>query len=365
MPKKTYKYTAYWSPFARNAAAIALAAAALVGLTLIGPVFTTTILALILAFLLLFPVRLLMDNTRLSYRKAVVIVFLVMMGTISLAAIFIVPSLIRFVATLPNLLAQAVSVIFTDFPDLPNVELAQEATSLVARSLDVVVTTILGIASVAISIFAIAILSLVLLIEAPFWLKTLMSFIPAPHKREYTILFEKAGEAWMGFFKSAAITALIMGGATALQLLIMGIDGALAVGLITTVFSFVPIIGGIIAIVPIIILPLAQGGSWLTSDPLTLTILVVGVNLIIQFAVWQVIQPIVTKGSVNLPVSVIILVVIIGTSIGGILGAFLAVPAVAIGKEVVLFIIEKIKNNDPYPGVPAPKFLEDSVFNKR
>jgi hypothetical protein len=57
----------------------------------------------------------------------------------------------------------------------------------------------------------------------------------------------------------------------------------------------------------------------------------------------------------------VILGIILGTSIGGILGAFLAVPLMAILREIVEYLLKKIQGGDPYPGEPEPTFFKRKI----
>jgi putative heme transporter len=140
-------------------------------------------------------------------------------------------------------------------------------------------------------------------------------------------------------------------------LLVMGIPGAVAIGVFTAVVSVVPILGGFIALIPIGLAPLIEGSTVLQVDRLTLVLLVVGVNLVIQLIMWNALQPLILGNAVSLSVSVVILVVAIGTVLGGLLGAFIAVPVAAVFREVAIYALRKIRGGDPYPDVPEPAFV--------
>src|ERR1700694_1959651 len=69
-------YGADWSVWTRRVAAIVLLIGLVFALTLLGPVLQSTILALILTFVLLYPIRLITHYTRIPYSVAVGLVFL-------------------------------------------------------------------------------------------------------------------------------------------------------------------------------------------------------------------------------------------------------------------------------------------------
>ena len=52
-------------------------------------------------------------------------------------------------------------------------------------------------------------------------------------------------------------------------------------------------------------------------------------------------------------VVVMIAVVIVGAEVGGVRGAFVAAPAVAMLREVMAYTLDKVRGIDPYPEIRA------------
>jgi predicted PurR-regulated permease PerM len=86
----------------------------------------------------------------------------------------------------------------------------------------------------------------------------------------------------------------------------------------------------------------------------TFTLLVLVVNVLITQVIWNVIAPKILGDAVRLPLPVIILGVFLGAGVGGILGAFLAVPILGTVRVIVLYLISKITLSDPFPGEEMP-----------
>ena len=55
-------------------------------------------------------------------------------------------------------------------------------------------------------------------------------------------------------------------------------------------------------------------------------------------------------------VPVIIVGIIVGTALGGALGAFLIVPILGTARVIVLYLMAKVMQHDPFPGEVMPEF---------
>jgi len=208
-------------------------------------------------------------------------------------------------------------------------------------------------------------LALLFLLEIPGLFKWASTRTADIYRRELAILVGRIGRVWTGFFRGQIIVCIGVGALTAAQLTLMGVPNALLVGGVTAIVSLIPMLGGIISIVPIALVPLI-GGSTVFPDLSngTLALLVVGINFVVQQAIWNVVAPKVTGDAVNLPVPVIILGLFIGVGTLGVLGALLAAPVMGIVRVIVDYLLKKVRGGDPYPGIPEPEFLRRGLFRE-
>ncbi len=390
-------YPSDWSLFVRRVAAILLAAVLVYALTHTGPVLSNVLLAVILTFLLLYPIRLLTKHLRLPYFIAVALTFLTYLG---LAIFIAIEVAVPAIAFLGNLAGQSQKQLeqflyflshYTpsqgfvrdptgrysldlNFILLPlskslkgeNLEEVQKfIPTLFSTLTSTAATTATTISSLFINFLFVHILSIFFLIELPPTYRWLKAITPPAYRREYRILMHRIGRVWVGFFRGALLGAMILGTITWLQFLAMGIPNGFEVGLVTGVASFIPIIGGLLALIPIALVPFLKGSTLLQFDPLTLSLLAFGVNLALQTVLWQVVSPMILGDAVSLPVSVVSLGIAIGASIGGLLGCFLATPAIAISREIIVYVCRKIRGGDPYPDVPIPNSDFIWMFERR
>jgi predicted PurR-regulated permease PerM len=102
---------------------------------------------------------------------------------------------------------------------------------------------------------------------------------------------------------SGCIIALL----TWLQLTLMGVQNAAVVAVICGIINLIPIIGDIIALIPLSIVAFLQGSTVFTDLPDgTFALFVVGVNLVIVEIIWNVVAPKLLGGAVNLSLPIII-----------------------------------------------------------
>lgn len=384
------EYSADWSQWARRLAAVILLIGTVFAATLLGSVLSNVIIAFILAFALFFPVRALTRQFKIPYTSSVILVF----GIYVLLAFSLATSLLRsvvpFVSTLTTqgrTTAQDFLEFLQDYETGDAVELGFEgepariADSVIqpmsdfVKSFDLrqvgdVLPTILGTAGSAAetisgavgSIFLVHLLALLFLLEIPRLLKWGREVVSASYEREVAILLYKIGQVWVGYMRGQVIVAALIGLLTTIQLLILGIPDALLIGVFTAIVSMIPLLGGFIALGAIFLVVLLNGSDTLALDMVTLMLLTVGINLVMQQIIWNVVSPRVTGDAVDLPVPIIILGLIIGSQVGGLLGALLAAPVMGILRVIVIYVLRKIRGGDPYPNEPEPAWLTTGMF---
>jgi predicted PurR-regulated permease PerM len=174
--------------------------------------------------------------------------------------------------------------------------------------------------------------------------------LSAASQREFGILTDRLSDVWNGWLRSTVITSLIIGTATAIELYLFGIPYAGILGVITGFLNLVPTFGPFISYLLIIVVTYTQGSSSLDLNPLTLTVLVWGVNLLINQVVRLVIFPRLAGKAVHLPVFFVILGLVVAAVLWGVIGVILVIPLLGTVREILFYVLHKINRQDPYPG---------------
>jgi predicted PurR-regulated permease PerM len=118
-----------------------------------------------------------------------------------------------------------------------------------------------------------------------------------------------------------------MGAATGAAYTLLGVPGALLLGLIAALTEAIPIVGPLLGAIPAVLVAA-------TVSP-NLALIVAGIYVVIQLVEGSVLVPLVMRNTIGISPLLVLLSLLIGSTAGGLLGAALAVP-VAASVEIVL-----------------------------
>lgn len=170
----------------------------------------------------------------------------------------------------------------------------------------------------------------VVLVMVFFFLKDGPKFLP--WMRQYTggnagwHLTEVLSRSWntlAGFIRAQALVSFVDAFFIGLGLVLLKVPLALALAVITFFAGFIPIIGAVSAGALAVIIALVTNGF-------TNAILVLVLIVAVQQLEGNVLSPIIQSKAMNLHAAVVLLSVTVGSTLFGIIGAFLAVPVAAV-----------------------------------
>ena len=118
-----------------------------------------------------------------------------------------------------------------------------------------------------------------------------------------------------------------MGLATGIAYTLLGLPGALLLGLIAALTEAIPIVGPLLGAVPAILVAA-------TVSP-QLALAVAGIYVVLQLVEGSVLVPLVMRNTIGISPLLVLLSLLVGGAVGGLVGAFLAVP-VAASVEIVM-----------------------------
>ena len=136
------------------------------------------------------------------------------------------------------------------------------------------------------------------------------------------VIIQKIEDRLGAWVRGQIILMVTIGVASYIGLLVLGVEFALSLALLAGILEIVPIVGPIISAVPAIIVALA------TAQTPALAILVIGLYILIQQLENNLIVPTVMRRAVGMPPVVTLIALMIGSTLGGMVGALLAIPAV-------------------------------------
>lgn len=387
-----------WDRPTRLLVTVLLIVAGIYAITLLAPVFQMLTIAFVIAFLMYGPARFITRHTPIPWTLTVTSLYVLVIGATFFILLIFVPALVRGVNSLlisgrdsyTDLQAEmrvykpeqgildimgnridfnpiiepirnfVVGTPEDDEQDAPPNVLQFESVNLqqvlnsfvnVAGALTGTVTNAIGSIAGFLSSFLLAIfISLLILIDLPNNRAAFHKWIPSSYHREALMLIRRVVIVWNGFFRGQVLIGIFVGLITYAQLVIMGISNAELLAIVTGLISLIPTIGGVIALIPLALVPLLQGSTVITNLPNgTVALLVLFVSIIINQIIWNLLAPKILGDALQLPLPVIIVGVFIGAALGGVLGAFLVAPAMGTIRVLLVYTLNKLAGRDPFP----------------
>jgi predicted PurR-regulated permease PerM len=235
-------------------------------------------------------------------------------------------------------------------PGLPSYPVILDSiTSAFAVSYGIAVSVVGTVFSVVVALFFMFIASIYLSSDSDRLYLSAMNYLPASYRPEFNTLLNRLNFVWRSFLRGQFSLMLIIGffvwiGGTAI-----GLPGAFALGVIAGLLEIIPNLGPILATIPAIFVALIQGSTVLPVNNVTFVVIVIVFYMLVQGLENYLIVPRVLGEAVKIHPMVVIFGVFVGASVGGILGALLAAPVIASGKEIMSYLLRKIMDQDPFP----------------
>jgi predicted PurR-regulated permease PerM len=168
----------------------------------------------------------------------------------------------------------------------------------------------------------------------------------APHLRE---VGQRSATAVSGYLRGQAAVGAVDAFFIGLGLAILGVPLVIPLAFLTFVAAFLPLVGAVVAGALAALVALVTKG-------LTTALIVVGITLLVQQLEGHLLAPLLLGRAVALHPVVIILALAAGSILGGIIGAFLAVPIAAVVTAVGTYLRGDQPIGEPAePGEPEPE----------
>lgn len=239
-------------------------------------------------------------------------------------------------------------------------------TNLIGNTAVIGFNVVGGLFSVLLSLLFLFFLSLYLTKDAPRIRRYVEGLFPLSYQSEAAMLLRELGRIWQSFFRGQITLSITIGVATYLALSFMNMPGALILAILAGALEVVPGIGPILAMIPAVIVALIQGSDTLAISNFNFALLTVGVYFVIQQLENQLLVPRIIGTSVNLHPIVVLCGVVVGASLGGILGALLAAPTIASLRVIVSYLYAKLLDQLPsFPLTEAARERRRFSFYRR
>ena len=358
-----------WSLSSRYVAGIIVFAAVIALLIYAREAVKMLVIAAFVAYLISPAVNLLMRNTKLSRRAAVNIVYfsalIVLVGVpATLTPIFF--DEIKIVAADLLDLSRQISVLLTQPVQFGGMVFHFEQLGQSFGQLQESILTPLPEEALALleTTSVNALWSLVILVSVHLFMSEwprmrdwLIELAPQAYHNDMRELYKRLRNVWMAYLRGQIVLMLVVGVAFTIAWLVIGIPGALVLGVLAGLFTLIPDVGPFLAAVLAVGVALLEGSSWIPLSHfwvagITILTYLVLINLKNFF-----VRPIVMGRSLHMNESLIFIAIMIATILGGIMGALLVVPLLASVVVIMEYLRRRILGLPPFAAHDEEKFV--------
>jgi predicted PurR-regulated permease PerM len=166
------------------------------------------------------------------------------------------------------------------------------------------------------------VLTIFMILEGPSWVATAWRLVPAKKQKNYRVLVEDMYEAVSGYVTGNLLTSLIAAILVSLMLTIVDVPYAIPLGILVGLIDLLPLVGATIAAIIVVLVATFAGSA------------TAGVIMLIFFLIYQqienhIMQPLIYGKTVKISPLTVLVAILLGATIGGILGALVAIPIAA------------------------------------
>ena len=157
----------------------------------------------------------------------------------------------------------------------------------------------------------------------------LFGLVLPQYRPEMEELYKRIRRLWMAYLRGQIVLMIIVGVVFTILWLAMGIPGALVLGLLAGLFTLVPDVGPVVAVILAAGVALLEGSNWIPLPNWAIALIVLGTFIILINLKNFFLRPIIMGRSVHMHEGLVFIIIMIATILEGILGALLVVPVVA------------------------------------
>lgn len=166
-------------------------------------------------------------------------------------------------------------------------------------------------------------------------------------------LMREFGRIWSAYLRGQVILGLVIFVVVWIGLAILGVQNALALGILSGLLEFIPVIGPVIGAGAAMLVAFFQPDNYMALSPLAHTGVVFVFMILVQQLENNLLVPRIVGEALDLHPLIVMLAVFMGSSLAGILGAILAAPVGATLKLLTTYAWRKMFDLPPFPDPEA------------
>jgi predicted PurR-regulated permease PerM len=185
----------------------------------------------------------------------------------------------------------------------------------------------------------------------------LINLAPPAYRLEMQELYNRIRNVWMAYLRGQIVLMFIVGVVFTVAWLILGIPGALVLGVIAGLFTLVPDVGPFLAMVLAAGVALLEGSTWIPLSNFWVTGIVIIVYLVLINLKNFFLRPYIMGRSVHMNEALVFIAIMIATILKGILGALLVVPVLATVVVIGGYLQRRVLGLPPFDDDGSTQFV--------
>jgi predicted PurR-regulated permease PerM len=176
----------------------------------------------------------------------------------------------------------------------------------------------------------------------------LINLAPPPYRPEMQELYNRIRNVWMAYLRGQIVLMFIVGVAFTVAWVILGIPGALVLGVVAGFFTLIPDVGPFLAAVLAAGVALLEGSTWIPLSNFWVAGIVIIVYLVLINLKNFFLRPYIMGRSVHMNEALVFIAIMIATILKGILGALLVVPVLASVVVISTYVQRRVLGLPPF-----------------
>jgi predicted PurR-regulated permease PerM len=192
--------------------------------------------------------------------------------------------------------------------------------------------------------------------EWPVMRDWMITLAPQEYHRDMRELYKRLRNVWMAYLRGQIVLMLVVGIVFTIAWLILGIPGALVLGMLAGLFTLIPDVGPFLAAMLAVGVALLEGSSWIPLSNFLVAVITSLTYLVLITLKNFFLRPIIMGRSLRMNEALIFIAIMIATILEGIMGALLVVPILASVVVIMEYLRRRILGLPPFEDDEEERF---------
>jgi predicted PurR-regulated permease PerM len=178
-----------------------------------------------------------------------------------------------------------------------------------------------------------------------------IDLFPEKYTPELNELYQRVRIIWMNYLRGQLLLMLIVGVAFTIAWTVIGIPGALVLGVIAGFLTLIPDVGPFLAAMLAIGVAMLEGSnwSWMPASHFIVGLIALAVYLLLISIKNFWVRPVIMGRSVQMHEALVLISILLATVLWGILGALIIVPVLASLVVILDYLRRRVLGLPPFP----------------